>query len=292
MYTRRLEYVTFYDFKVEYAGAFFINDNNDLVLNCVQISKITTTGYYIYKGEKFGCAAFLYIGNNFYGSRVCGSELESTSNLIAHTDISLESNNVLNSSSFHDTFCEFCSVSLNHGYIISNDINASHLVVNNDISTLHFGGRPYTYKHSFFIGCNNTGRTIYGHSSGNAEIQTSKYVVLIDNTPKDGLLKNYGYNHRFFESYFKGNKMNNIIFQDPTYTITFENCYNEGTTGITEKNPKTFYETNVLLFPSQCFKENQKYIFQSISRITGIKTRKYHYFTSHHLLFIANLLAS
>jgi len=270
----RIEYCSFFNLTVSYGGAFFIQKNIDLIVHCLQISGITSED--AYGSSRFSGSAYIFIGKSFTGSFICGSDLISKGYTSACSYTPDGYDNILNFSCFSDVSTESFSIVLDKGNIIANDINGSKMETKNRIATIHFSSSPKSYQQAFFIGSNCTGPAIIGHSSSVSEIQICKNVVLIDNSPSEGLFGFWREKHKFIDSYFRGNSKSNVYSYSSNNIIIFENCYYENfiqSQGLTTLNPKTFFETNIILFPSLCFKKNQKLMHSFVSGLLNISTR-------------------
>ena len=124
----RIEYASFIDFTVDYGGICFVNQQIDFVINCVQISKITSTSFFSHRSEPIGGSCFIFIGKNFIGSRICGSELKNKNmvgNIITYSNS--DCNNILNFSCFSSCEAYQCPLLIGYGNINSNDVNATEM---------------------------------------------------------------------------------------------------------------------------------------------------------------------
>ena len=82
----KIENTIFTNLIVPYGGAFLINEQIDLRVTNVQILNVKALSGYIIGGAKYGTPGFLFLGNNFYGNRICCRNL-STLNIILYLEL-------------------------------------------------------------------------------------------------------------------------------------------------------------------------------------------------------------
>jgi len=266
-----IKHTIFKDITVPYGGAFFIQNSIDLEFHSIQLINLISTDSTFLVDSQVGGSGFIFVGNNFYGSNVCGFNLSTMfrSSIFAYSE---QHNDILNMSSLSCASCKEFNVILGKENVISNEVNITSSKSTDHISTFHFGFYPKSYYQENFIGHNNTGRTIFGHSSSVTTEQICRNIVLAENEASYGILGFFHYNHRLINSYLLHNSGKLVCEMSSKAVLTFEECYSEDTTGVTITKGKTFYETNIIVVSPVCDILKQNDIYETCKKLIKIRT--------------------
>ena len=267
----KIEYSSFRDLVVPYGGAFLVNRSIDFKVHSIQLLNLVSSDSTYLVDAKVGGSGFIFVGNNFYGSNICGFNLSTMfrSSIFVY---SKQHNGFFNMSSLSCTRCNECNVVFGKGNIISNEVNITSSKTEHHTSTIHFGWYPTYYYQENFIGHNNTGKLIFGHSCSVTTEQICRNIVLVENEASNGILFFCNNNHRLINSYLLHNKGNLYYTDDSTTVLTLEDCYSEDTTGVIVTKGKTFYETKINVVSPVCDVLKQNDIYETCKKLINIRT--------------------
>jgi hypothetical protein len=248
----RIENSLIRDITTDYGGAFTIYSNIDLFVKDVIIINVKTTSYlYTNIGDYVGGAGIIFMGNNFNGSGLCCSILSANYRSLLYMYSAAHTIH-LNDTSIDNGTCYDYSVLLGRGKCFAKSMNCTHLKAMYSISTLHFGFHPVSYYCTNIYAANNTGKIIFGHSCSTNSEQISNSIILLYNSPIDGILGFWTFIHRITNSYMIGNAKNTLIERE-TCTVKFDNCYHDGISNIhTETNIRTSHEIFITISSQNC----------------------------------------
>lgn len=241
----KIEDTTFKDFVVPFGGAFYIVSSIDLDVKKLNIFNINSFNYITIVGVNGGGPGFIFSGNGFHGSHICANNLSTSYSSIFLVYTSSSSNHAINSSCVSACDCLSYSIILGQCACVSDSVNVTECSSKGTVSTIHYGWHPSSYYQENFIGRNNTGPAIFGHSCSSTAEQKCLNIVLIDNTASLGVIGFWNNNHRLVNSYFLRNTICKLYKFNKNAVVTFERCFNEGITDVTEVNPKTSYQTSI-----------------------------------------------
>jgi hypothetical protein len=255
----KIESSIFFNFTVDYGGAFFIQIPVDLYIKNVLFSKISTYSSTKVNNYDVGGSAFIFGGNNFFGSSICCDSLTATSTSFIYTYVKDQKfHNQLNHTSVMSGNCLRYAVLLGKGNCFSHDFNCTRLQTTQQIPNLHFGWSPISYHQTICNCINNTGLMIFGHSCINNSAQIAENVAIIDNKATSALFARWESNHRFVNCYFLRNTNCDIYSFQSGSLFTFIECYSDkeiksldGTLIYTEY-PKTFYSNEISFASAMC----------------------------------------
>ena len=233
---------TFSNFVVPFGGVFVINEKVDMTISNIFVYNISTISRYQYFSTYYGCPLLIFIGNNFYFSKVCCSSLATqySSLIFTYTDNSVNSH--LNESSFSSSSSSYCNININLGKCLSDGINCSDLKATSGMATIHFGCSPISYKHLNFIAFNNSGDGTFGHSCSSSPEQYCINFVLINNIASIGVLYFSTISHRLVNGYIKGNDKS-CVNPGSSAKLMLEQCYYDSLSGsFSSQNSRTEYE--------------------------------------------------
>ena len=286
----KIEDTTFKNFVVPFGGAFYIVNSIDLVVKKLNIINIISLSFYTFSNWDEGGPGFIFSGNNFQGSQIFANNLSSSYSSIFFAYSSSSYSQVINSSSVSDCACYSRSIFLGKYSCISDDVNVTECSVQEKIATIHFGWNPSSYYQENFIGCNNTGQTILGHSSSSTAESKCENIVLINNNASNGVIGFWCYNHQLINSYFLGNTGLQLLECSKDVAVTFERCYNEGITGVTETDSKTYYQTCISITMFQYDQYHKEMIKETCKKlIKHMHTYHRHEFKPQLIIYIIEI---
>lgn len=281
----KIEYCSFSDLIVPYGGAFYIKSPINLKVHSIQLqNNVATSSNYVID-DQVGGSGFIFVGNDFYGSNICVFNLSTTfrASIFAYAD---QYNVIFNTSSLSCTRCLSLNVDIGKGNVISNGANITLSKSSNSISTIHFGWYPSFYYGENFIGYNNSGQTIFGHSSGvDTTEQKCQNIILVENEASKGIFGFWQNKHRIINSFLLHNKGSLLHKEHSEAVLTLEDCYSEDSTGVTVTKSKTFHETNIVIASSLCEILQQNAIYEKYKKLLNIRTCKYQRRLSYSLFF-------
>jgi len=237
---------SFMDLSVSYGGICAIISQKDLFVENVFVSNIEATSYYRERGTNMGCPCILYIGRNFYATRICCREATTAYDCIVCSYTTQNDNNELNYSSFTKTKSYTTALNWMLGHCKSKDLNYSDSQSSSE-RHIHFGCAPISYYQINVICTRCTAQYVFGHSNEASDEQICKNIVLISNTGTDSLIYYTPNRHRLINAYIKDNQNSSLKLFPNTYVVV-ENCSYDILDGNYEtEGEATFYELRINL---------------------------------------------
>lgn len=261
-----VKYATFANLIVPYGGILLINEKVDMKIESISAFNITSTYYYTFHSIKHGVPGLMFIGNNFYSSKICCFDLKTQYKSLLFTYIDNSKDNHLNDSSICSSSSLRSSIQYNCGKCISDGLNCSRLSVSEAYSTLHFGYSPISYYHLNFIAFNNTGETTFGNSCSSSAEQYCRNFAAISNTASSAVIKFWQYAHRLVNGYLKGNNKSAIVIVSTTL-VTLEDCYYDTLSGtFSTNNTKTLFDYTFKTMTVKCVVYNRETLAESFNK--------------------------
>ena len=252
-----VSHTSFTNFVVPYGGIFVINEKVDMTVDSIFANNVSAISYFSHSDVNFGCPLLIFIGNNFYASKICGSLLTTQYTSILYTYTNNAKYTQLNESSISSSLSLRFNININLGNCLSDGLNCSNLKATTGMATIHFGCSPVSYKQMNFIAFNNTGQGTFGHSCSSSPEQYCINFIVLDNIASDGVLWFWAVSHRLVNGYIKGNDKS-CLFAGTGVKIILEQCYYDTFTGsFSTQNSKTKYEyeigNNILICKTSIF---------------------------------------
>lgn len=263
----KVEDTTFKNFVVPFGGAFYIASSIDLEVKKLNIFNIISLSSCTINGVQAGGPGFVFNGNNFYGSELCANNLSTSHASIFFVFSSSGNKQAINNSCVSDCECDSYSILIGKLPCVSNSLNITECSTKQLVNTIHFGWYTSSYYQENFIGCNNTGYTILGHTCSSTAEQKCENIVLIDNDASNAVIGFWYYNHRFINSYFLRNTGLKLHKFSSNAVVTFDRCFNEGITGVSEVNCKTSYQTCIDITKFQYEKYHKDQIKETCKKL-------------------------